>query len=152
MTKLAIPTLLVCALAGTAQADPQNGIGIGIFIGEPTGLDIKIGLERRSALDIVLGATSFENGRVSYGHLTYLVRVAMGRGESVTVPLRLGIGGAVIGATEEDVTFAARLPLQLGLRFRRTPIEIYGEVAFVLYFVDPIDTGIDGGVGLRVYF
>jgi hypothetical protein len=149
-----IIALSLLGLAAPAQADPQNGIGIGLFVGQPTGLDLKIGLQRLSALDIVLGAADYDNGRgrLSYGHLTYLVRIAMGRGESVSVPVRLGIGGAIIGATENDAVFAARVPLQIGLRFRQTPLEIYGEVAFMLYFVDPIETGVDGGVGIRVYF
>jgi hypothetical protein len=152
MKRILVIAALVCGLAGTASAEPGNGVAIGLFLGQPTGLDLKIGLQRRTALDIVLGASDFDNGRASYGHLTYLVRIALGRGETVTVPIRLGIGGAVIGATEDDVVFAARVPLQLGLRFRRTPLEIYGEIAFMLYFVDPIETGFDGGVGIRFYF
>jgi hypothetical protein len=143
--------LLCCFATRPARAE---SIAIGVFVGQPTGLDLKIGLKRRSALDIVLGASDYDDGRgrASYGHLTYLALLTVARGQSVNVPIRLGIGGALIGVTESDTTFAARVPLQIGLRFRRTPLEIYGEVAFMLYLIDDVDTGADGGIGLRVYF
>ncbi|MBA2539059.1 MAG: hypothetical protein H0V17_05440 [Deltaproteobacteria bacterium] len=148
MRKLVI-VALVLGLGGSARAE---SIGIGVFVGQPTGLDLKIGLQGRSALDIVLGATRFDEPRASYGHLQYLVLLGVARGQSVNVPLRLGIGVAIAGVTEDATAVAARVPLQLGLRFRRTPLEIYGEIAFVLQLIDDVDTDIDGGIGLRVYF
>jgi len=144
-----VAAAIVVGLAGTARAE---SIGLGAFLGEPTGLDIKIDLQRRSALDIVLGATSLRNNRVSYGHLTYLYRFAMPRGRSIVVPLRIGIGGALYGVTEDTTAFAARVPFELGLRFRRTPLEIYGEIALVVQLIDSVETDVDGGIGLRIYF
>jgi hypothetical protein len=149
MRKLVIATLVVLGLTGTARSE---SIGIGVFLGQPTGLDIKIGLQGRSALDIVLGATRFDEPRASYGHLQYLVLLGVARGQSVNVPFRIGVGVAFAGVTEDATAVLARLPLQLGLRFRRTPLEIYGEIAFVVQLIDDVDTDIDGGIGLRVYF
>jgi len=74
---LAAATLVPSA----ARAD----IGLGIFVGEPTGLDLKIDIEQRSALDFVFGLSSFRNDRVNYGHFTYLVTPFIGRGRSVLV-------------------------------------------------------------------
>ena len=48
----AIVIALLC-VASTAWAD--QGVGIGLFVGEPLGLDLKLGLGYRSNLDIVLG-------------------------------------------------------------------------------------------------
>lgn len=149
MRKLVIAIVLVIGLHGSARAE---SIGLGVFLGQPTGLDIKIGLQGRSALDIVLGATRFDEPRASYGHLQYLVLLGMARGQSINVPFRLGIGVAVAGLTEDNTALFARVPLQIGLRFRRTPLEIYGEIAFVLQLIDDVDPDVDGGIGLRVYF
>ncbi len=144
--------LVVMALVlGTGSARAES-IALGVFLGQPTGLDIKIGLQGRSALDIVIGANQFDDPRLSYGHVQYLALLGVVRGRSVNVPFRLGIGGAVIGVTDDNTVFAARAPFQLGLRFRRSPLEIYGEIAFVLVFNDGTDTDVDGGLGLRVYF
>ncbi len=148
--RIAIVGVVLLGLAGTARAD---AIGLGLFIGEPTGLDIKIDLKRRSALDIVLGATSVRASRVSYGHLTYLYTLAVVSSGSVVVPLRLGLGAAVYGVTEDnDTGFAGRVPFEIGIRPRGSRLEIYGEVALLLQLAPDIATGLDGGAGLRIYF
>jgi hypothetical protein len=156
MRKLVL-TLLV--IASTHTAARAESLGLGIFVGEPLGLDIKIDLQRRSAIDVVIGATTIDDGRQSYAHLTYLYTLAVLRGDSVRVPLRLGLGGAIYGVTEDNAGLAARVPFELGLRFRRSPLEIYFELSFVLQLLrqgngdgDDIDADLDGGIGLRLYF
>lgn len=154
MRKLLIASLLASSLLA-APATAHAELGIGLFLGEPTGLDVKIGLQRRSALDIVLGWNTYRDGRASYGHLTYLYQIASGRGNNLRVPLRIGIGGAVYGH-ENDINVGVRAPLELGLRFTRTPVEIYGEIAVLVTFLDDNgnhdDIDLQGGVGLRFYF
>lgn len=156
MRKLVLALILLTASRGMARAD---GLAIGLFVGEPVGLDLVVELQRnRSALDIVLGCTTVESVCDSYAHLTYLHTLGTARGRTVNVPIRLGFGGAVYGITEEDrFAFALRAPLEIGLKFRRSRLEIYGEIAFVLQLFaegagDDVDADIDGGIGLRVYF
>ena len=153
--------LLVLAIATPARAD----VGLGLFVGEPTGIDLKLGLSRRSALDVLVGWYSGWNDdrRIddgAYVHVTYLVTPVVGRGRSVLVPLRLGIGAAVFddaGRFDEDLHVAMRIPLQVGLMFRSVPLELYGEIAFKATFVDGDANDhpfldLDGGIGLRFYF
>jgi hypothetical protein len=148
MRKLIIVFLVAIAAPTTARAD----IGLGIFVGEPFGLDLKLGVGPRSGLDIVLGASSYRRGRTDYGHLTYLVTPFVGHGDSVTVPLRLGIGGAIYALLDQDVFFAVRAPFEVGLRFRRTPLEVYGEIALSIVLVDDAFLDLQGGIGLRFFF
>jgi hypothetical protein len=163
MTHLKIVRVLsIAALALAAVAHSSSParaeVGLGLFIGEPFGLDVKLDLQRRSALDFVLGATTVREGRANYGHITYLVTPIAGRGRSVLVPLRLGIGGAFYdggGDFADEVNLAVRAPLQLGLRLRSTPLEFYGEIAIKVTFFDENDNNgdaidLDGGIGLRV--
>jgi hypothetical protein len=155
MRKLVLALVLLCVPA-TASAE----IGLGVFLGQPTGFDVKIDLQRRSALDIVIGVTGFHRDsrfyRTDYGHLTYLVTPFVGRGSSVLVPLRIGIGVAAYGLFDDDINVAARVPFEVALLFRRAPLEIYGEVALKLVMVDENDNDdfldADGGIGLRFYF
>jgi hypothetical protein len=156
MRKLAIVLALLAVLSlPTASSAHADGFGLGFFLGEPTGLDLKIDLQRRSALDIVLGITSIRNRDPLYAHLTYLVTPFMGEGTAVRVPLRLGIGAAIYG-NDNDVNAGVRVPVELGLWFRRTPLEIYGELALLLTLIDDNDNydrlDLQGGVGLRFYF
>lgn len=160
---LSLPILVaavvaVAVLGGTA-APARADVGVGLFVGQPTGLDIKLGLARRSALDIVIGWDDFDDGRDGYAHVTYLINLGNARGRSVTVPFRLGIGGAVWGGGGDfgdEINVGVRAPFEIGLRFHSAPLEIYGEVALRLTLVDENDNDDDvdgdGGIGLRVYF
>lgn len=151
MRKLVLALLVLLAMRGPARAE---AIGIGLFLGEPSGLDIKVGLGAKSSVDVVLGQTSFRDDRTDYAHITWLLTPFVARGRSVLVPFRLGIGGAVFGVIDDHAHAAVRVPFELGFRFRRTPIEIYGEVAIKGTFVeeDFIEFDIDGGIGIRFYF
>ena len=154
---LAVAAALV-AVPATASA---GGLGIGLFIGQPTGLTIKVDLQRRTALDIVLGVTDFDDdrGRSNYGHVTYQVTPFAATGESVVVPFRIGIGVAAYdgaGDFGDEVNVAVRAPIGIALQLRRTPVEFYGEVAFKLVLLDENDNedlvNLDGGIGFRIYF
>ncbi len=160
-----IRNLVIIVILALAPASARADVGIGAFIGEPTGIDLKLGLSRTSALDILLGWYNHWdnfNDDGAYAHVTYLVTPLVASGNSVVVPLRFGIGAAIFddvgtfGRYDGDVHLAVRLPLQVGLRFRRTPLEIYGEVALKLTVIDPgpehrrLD--LDGGLGIRFYF
>ncbi|NVB76845.1 MAG: hypothetical protein HOV81_00485 [Kofleriaceae bacterium] len=160
MRKLVIIAMLAfVSVPTTARAE----VGIGAFLGEPTGLDVKLDLSHKTALDLLVGWYSHCCGDIDhggYGHITYLVTPVVGRGRSVLVPLRLGIGAAIFdddhGRFGDDINVAARLPAELGLRFRGTPLELYFEIALKLTFIDNDNdhptVDLDGGLGLRFYF
>jgi len=154
MRKLLLTTL-IAGLVLVARTTPARAdFGLGLFLGEPTGLDFKLGLGNRSSLDIVLGYTSFRDGRTGYGHLTYLVTPLVAQGSSVTVPLRLGIGASVYGPSG-DVGLAIRAPFEIGLRLRSAPLEFYGEIALALEVVgqrSEFNLYVQGGVGFRLFF
>jgi hypothetical protein len=155
MRKLVLIAVLFAA--SPARAD----FAIGGFLGDPTGLDLKFGIANRSALDLLIGWYGWYGYRgpfvdAGYVHLTYLVTPLVGHGDAVLVPLRLGIGGAVFGDPNNDVNIGIRFPLEVGLRFKRAPLEIYGEIALMLAFYHPNDVYAlvegQGGIGLRFYF
>jgi hypothetical protein len=152
MRKLLPATLVVLGIVVARPAPAHADFGLGLFLGEPTGLDLKIGIGNRSALDIVLGYTTFDSGRGGYGHLTYLVTPVVGQGRSVLVPLRLGVGAALFGSSD-NLDVAIRAPLEVALRLRRTPLEFYGEIALALVLFDgDVELDIQGGLGFRLYF
>lgn len=155
--KLVLVATLLVAAGKPARAE----VGLGVFVGEPTGVDFKLDLDRRSALDILVGYYSHwrhYDTEGAYGHLTYLVQPMVAHGDSVLVPLRLGVGVAIFddrGRFDDDLNLAARVPFEIGLRFRRTPLEIYFEIALKVTFLDEYDdhetVDLDGGIGLRFY-
>jgi hypothetical protein len=149
---------LVAAALVAAPRQAKADIGLGLFVGEPLGLTLKVDLQRRSALEVLIGQTSYEDGRSGYGHVTFLITPFAARGRSVIVPFRLGIGAAIYdegGDFGNDVNVAARFPFQVAFRFR-APVELYFEIALLLEFLDANDNNdlldVDGGIGFRFYF
>ncbi len=143
----------VVAFAAVPKQARAEGVAVGLFVGEPLGLDLLTGLSAEGSLDFVVGVTSFRDGGrdISYGHITYLHRLALAKGRKVSLPIRLGFGGALWGVAESDVQFATRVPFQLALQFQSTPLELYGEIAFVLQLIEKFDTHLDGGIGIRLF-
>jgi hypothetical protein len=149
--------IVAVALVG-APRPASAEFGIGVFVGDPLGLTLKADLQRRMALEILLGESTYRDGRSPYGHVTVLVTPFMARGRSVLVPFRLGLGAAIYdegGDFGDDVNFAIRAPFQLAFRFR-APVELYFELSMRLTFLDAnrnedlVD--LDGGLGFRFYF
>jgi len=149
----------VVAAALVAHPRPAHAeFGVGLFVGEPLGLTLKADLQRRTALEVLIGETTFRDGHSGYGHVTFLVTPFVARGRSVVVPFRIGIGGAIYdegGDFGNDLNVAVRAPFQLAFRFR-APVELYFEISMLLTFIDANDNqdllDIGGGVGFRFYF
>ena len=154
MRKLLLTTVVLGLVVAGRAAPARADVGLGLFLGEPTGLDLKIGLGYRSGLDLVFGVDTFREGRDGYGHVTYLVTPLVAQGDAVTLPIRLGIGALLFGPSN-DLSFGVRAPFELGLRMRRAPVEFYGEIALALLFIDPaneVEADVQGGLGFRLYF
>jgi hypothetical protein len=60
------------------------------------------------------------------------------------------------GRFGDDINIAVRAPLEIALKFRSTPLELYGEIAVKLTFFDEYNNydtvDLDGGGGIRFYF
>jgi len=69
----------------------------------------------------------------------------------VIIPIRIGIGAAVFG-NSDHLDVGGRVPLELGFRFRSTPLELYLEGALLLIATHGGDVDGQFGVGLRFYF
>lgn len=151
--------LCALVLAAAVPTPAHAEVGLGIFVGEPIGINLKVGLDRRSSLDLLFGATSARQTRSNYGHLSYLVAPVIGHGRRVSIHLRLGLGVALFDDDRgfgDEINVAARAPVQIGWVFRRVPLEIYAEAALKLNVIDANDDlrflDLDAGAGVRLLF
>ena len=128
-------------------------------MGEPLGVTLKIDLKKRTALEVLVGVYDWDEdrGNDEYAHVTFLATLGVVKGESVMIPFRIGIGGAVYDDRgDDDINFAVRAPFEIAFQPRSSPIEIYLEIALRFEIID--DEGdedhlqLDGGLGFRFYF
>lgn len=162
--------VLMCAVnvSGIAQEFPKaDGIqpargvfGLGLIVGEPTGLSGKYWLGSDRALDFAFGASFFTDFRL---HATYLYHIDVF--DNQRVPLYYGFGGSISGRTGRIAEFgggADRNRHRTGLGVRGSvgvsyllptaPFDFFVEFGSVLIVFPPAALDIDLSIGVRYYF
>lgn len=148
--------LAVCfGLAGGAVASPQPGaardFGLGVIIGDPTGISGKYWLTEKRAVDMALAwdlsgdEDRFEVHADHLWHFDLKIDSSQGR-----LPLYVGLGGRLL--TGHDARLGLRIPMGIAYLFPRTPIELFAEVVPVVDFTPDSDSTVNGGAGVRFYF
>lgn len=140
MQRIIFILLIGLSLSSKAQ---QDGLGVGIIVGEPTGLSLKtfVGDNAFAAA----AAWSVTNDYF-YTHLDYLQHNYTFGSE---LPWYIGIGGAV-GFGKEKATLTARLPIGISYLFE-APFDIFAEVVPGLELLPSTEFVIMGGGGFRFY-
>lgn len=151
---LMISGLLLIALAGIAQAAhaSHGNVGLGIQLGEPTGITAKFWLDRTSAIDATVGWNLISDRfTLQAGYLWHFpLDVPTG-----SLAAYVGAGGLMGAKGDEhpgdgDIYLAGRIPL--GLEYIYDPISFYAEVDPLIVLIPATDFGIGGGIGFRFYF
>jgi hypothetical protein len=156
MRCLAVVAIACSALTLAPRTARAEGgpFGLGIIVGQPTGVTAAYRLGDRTAIDGALGVDLFE-GRRFYLHGTFLfVLPDLLGGGSVGLSPYLGPGVFVNdrGGNNDRLGIGVRAPFGLSLDFRRAPLQIFGEFAVLLPLIPDPDLGIGGAVGFRYYF
>lgn len=145
---IALSALVLVLYSGATAGDT----GIGIILGEPTGLSMKHWLTARNALAGGL-SWSFEGDGALYVHVDYLIHFTAWENDMPeNLTFRWGIGGRLVLPDEGDEGLGARLPLGAELMLQSEPIGFFLELVPVLELVPETDFDLDGGIGCRIYF
>ena len=140
-----VAIILMLAIPIAVSAQGRDGIGLGIIVGQPTGLSAISWLGGGNALDFV-AAWSFQDSGSFYLHADYQFH------GYVDQPMTLfsGIGGFVL--LQDDPVLGIRIPLGISLLFQRAPMDLFFEVAPGLALAPATDFFVGGGIGFRFYF
>ncbi len=165
LTLAALLTFIIVAV-GTAHAEPKKGLGIGIVIGEPTGLSLKKWISNNRAIDGGI-AWSFSENDSMHLHADYLIhRFDLFASKEVKgrLPLYYGLGarlklkegndeqGREKKKNDDDVLVGVRVPLGISYLLAGTPIDLFAEIVPVLNVFPATDFSFNTSVGARYYF
>jgi hypothetical protein len=150
---LILLTLILCmstpAIAGN--------FGLGIIVGEPTGLSFKAWTGNTAAID---GGAAWSLGEnyTFHLHVDYLLHnfelISVEKGR---LPLYYGIGGRIKLRDEDrrgddDDHIGIRIPVGLEYLFERTPLDIFIEIVPILDLAPDTDLDFNGAIGIRYWF
>jgi hypothetical protein len=124
--------------------------GVGVLLGEPTGISAKVRLGPTSAIDAA-AAWSFVDEGSFYFHADYLMHfpdvLTVDPGE---LPLYVGVGGMV--SLREDPLLGIRIPVGLAYEFETAPLDVFFEIAPGMGIFPETSLEFGGGIGIRYYF
>jgi hypothetical protein len=147
--KFSMIVFVILVVSGTASAQ-DHGFGLGVIVGEPTGLSLKGWTGSRSALDFAL-AWSFGRHDAFHVHADYLFhKFGLFKVEKGDLVLYYGIGGRVKAV--EKTRVGVRIPIGISYLFERDPIEIFFELGPILDLAPSTDFYMTGGIGIRYFF
>jgi len=167
MSKYLIPILAILMIV-TASFAQRSGFGLGIIIGEPTGITGKYWLSGKSAID---GAIAWSmHGENLHLHGDYLVHkfdlIKVSKG---SFPFYYGIGARFRfgdndhndfidhdhswwGNHHHDDVFGIRVPFGLDYLFGSDPFDIFLEVVPILDLVPDTEVNFNAAIGFRFWF
>jgi hypothetical protein len=174
---IAIPA----AARAQAEAGPAHPFGLGLMIGNPTGLSGKWYLNKPFALQAGLGYVDddFDDGGDDDGFHLHVDVVwhprVLARTPDFTLPFYFGVGGRILDdddryvcgpggerCTDNDTYLGVRVPVGLLMDFNKVPLDIFLELALVVDFVEFDDDDFDDdnhdrahmnlALGARYYF
>lgn len=154
---------LLFSIAIPSQIHAQrDGFGVGIVVGEPTGLSFKKFVNRTNAFQAGAAWSFHRENRVPpfsgprrgffYFHLDYLKHIYLTSASSpIQIPLYIGIGGYTV-LRNNDPILGLRVPFGIAMHFGSFPMDLFLEVVPTLSLVP--GTNFYGGMaaGGRFYF
>ena len=136
-------------LGGTATAQ-QSGIGVGVILGEPTGISLKLFLSAKNAVDLAVGYSMLEEDRYLNFHADYVYHTnSLAASKAVKIPFYFGVGGRV--RLEEEDLVGVRVPFGLDFMLRKAPLDIFVEVAPVMEVIPETKFNSEAGIGIRFF-
>ena len=157
----AVITLLLFILASVTIAQDRH-FGLGVILGEPTGISAKLWVSPVNALDFGLG-WSVGGDRINYNgrydggsrvhfHMDYLWHWFDAIHSSERFPLYTGIGGRINTGAGYDASAAVRGVFGIAWLPNQVPIDVFLELVPSLQVVPSTGFGIDAGLGARYFF
>ena len=141
--------VLAVVLHGCLSAKERN-IGLGMILGEPTGVSFKKWLGENTAADFAL-AWSFAGEASFHIHADYLIHdfnlIKVKRGKC---PVYYGVGTRF--KNEEDIRLAVRVPVGISYMFDTAPIDIFFEFGLLLDLFPESTLSINSSIGFRYFF
>lgn len=131
----------------------EKSFGLGLIIGEPTGLSANYFLTPDNSIDLAF-AWNVSGNNDTVLHADYLwYKHGFFQAGKAQMPLYFGVGGRMVFRDNNSDKFGVRVPVGLTYRFADPKfLELFGEVAPVLDLAPSMKLDLNVGIGVRFYF
>jgi hypothetical protein len=146
---------IVIVFVFAALSARAEDFGVGVILGDPTGLSVKMKMDGAHSLD---GALAYSSGRHSglQFHGDYLWdRARSWNTKGGPLSMYYGLGGRVISYKNDrnsEVSVGPRGSLGVSFDLNNPNIELFGELAMILEVAPSMTADLDAGIGARIRF
>lgn len=152
--------IAIAAFSGVAQAaaPARHDFGIGVILGEPTGLSVKKWLNDRNAIDgaAAWSLTGNKSFQIHGDYLFHAYHVFNVRGIQGRLPVYYGLGGRVKFNDQRNGTQETRVGIRfpIGINYLRNnaPFDLFLELVPVLDVAPSTSVRLSLSIGGRYYF
>ncbi len=151
--------VVLAVSAKSVRAERRGDEGIGLMLGNPSGLSGKMWIDENVALDAAFGVDRGDTDihasllfhKFNWSNKSPIVPVSMQEAdERGELPVYFGFGPRLI--FRDDNEFGLRFPLGISYLPKTTPWEFFFEVAPVLRITQEVGFNGDFAIGARYYF
>jgi hypothetical protein len=150
-------------LAVQVSVGQDHGFGLGVILGEPTGISAKLWTSQVNAFAFGLGwsvggdgigkhGEDYDGGTRVHFHMDYLWHSFDVIRSSERFPLFYGFGGRVNTGGNHDASIAARGVIGIAWLPHSTPVDVFVEVVPLLQLTPSTGFGVEAGIGARYFF
>ena len=140
--------LMLFILTGYSHSQ-SSGFGIGIMIGEPTGINLKNWMSESAAIDAGI-AWGFGRKGAFHVHADYLIHeynlININHGR---LPIYYGVGGRILLSSDSEV--GIRGVVGLDYMFENAPVDIFLEIVPIFDLVPATELSFNAGIGVRYF-
>lgn len=151
-TMLSLVTMATLSLTSMSFA-AEGDAGLGLIVGEPTGLSGKYWLSESTALDGAMAWSRFDNREAFQLQLDYVMHdfglFSVDRG---SLPLYYGVGGKMSFNDNGRDRLGVRVPVGLAYIFPSQRADVFLELVPTLDVTPSTDFNLEGGAGVRYFF
>lgn len=143
--------ILITAFALNQTFAEDKNFGLGIILGEPTGISFKSWHNKNIAYDGAIAWSLGGKDDALHIHLDYLIHnFRKFKVEEGKLAFYYGIGGRI--KLEDKSRLGVRVPLGFSYVPEEIPIDVFFEIVPVFDLVPETDLGLNGAIGCRYYF
>lgn len=149
MKRVVVATIMVLLALYSFSCAQDSGFGLGIIIGEPSGISAKLWTDSTRAFDGAV-AWSFENDNLHL-HVDYLWHIEYIKVKKGRLPFYVGVGGK-LRVVEDETRVSVRIPLGMNYLFEDVPLDLFLEIVPAMRLIKDTELEIDAGIGIRYFF
>ncbi|MBI3005927.1 MAG: hypothetical protein HYY49_11020 [Ignavibacteriales bacterium] len=147
-----IVVLFGCGLMSFSAIAQDHGFGLGVVIGDPTGMSANLWMSRQSTLQFGFSLSDRFKGNRALMSVDYLWHSFDVIRSTERFPVYYGVGGALTSGGGGEAALGVRGVFGVAWLSRQVPIDVFFQVVPTVIIVPASSFGVGAGVGVRFYF